>query len=124
MKIATQASTATTMVPEFYLNGETQDDQYGILRLDRAISHMWDRVTEESLCRLQNSITLGKSFLNKKGVTNAVIYKTAPDGDTFKLGYVSNPHADLEMFFSTGVVVSNDKAKAVKEITTEMFSDF
>tara|TARA_B110000908_G_C10040438_1_gene351536 strand:+ start:175 stop:540 length:366 start_codon:yes stop_codon:yes gene_type:complete len=121
MKIANTETVAATLVPEFYLNGASQADQYGILRLDRGIESMWDKVTEESLSRLQSSITFGQTFLNKKGVTNCVAYKTTPEGESFKLGYVSNPHKNIEKLMKKSTVVFNSKAKPVSE---DMFSDF
>jgi len=107
--------------PEFYLNGSEFTEQFGILRLDRGIESMWDKVTEEKLCTLQKTITFGAAFLNKKGVTNVVAYKTAPNGESFKLGYVSNPHKNLGKLMLKGTVVFNSKTKAVSE---DMLSDF
>jgi len=124
MKIANTETVATptnNLVPEFYLNGASQADQYGILRLDRGIEAMWSKVTEEKLSELQKTITFGASFENKKGVTNVVAYKTTPEGESFKLGYVSNPHKDLGKLMLKSTVVFNSKAKAVSE---DMFSDF
>ena len=48
-KVAVEAQ--TTLVPEFYLNGSTFEQQFGILRLDRGIEAMFSKVTEESLGR-------------------------------------------------------------------------
>ena len=118
---AIEAQTNLSAVPEFYLNGKTFEEQFGILRLDRGIEAMFSKVTEESLGRLQSMITFGASFLNKKGTTNVVAYKTSPDGESFKLGYVSNPSDELADALLAGTVVFNAKKKIVDE---SMMSDF
>ena len=112
---------ANSLVPEFYLNGASFEEQFGILRLDRGIEAMFSKVTEESLGRLQSMITFGAPFLNKKGTTNVVAYKTSPDGDSFKLGYVSNPSEELAAALQAGEVTFNAKRKLVDE---SMMSDF
>ena len=116
-----EIQTNLSQVPEFYLNGASVDERLGILRLDRGIEKMWDRVTEESLGRLQTTITFGAAFLNKKGTTNVVAYKTTPDGESFKLGYVSSPDDALADSLLAGTVVFHSKKKLVDE---SMMSDF
>jgi hypothetical protein len=118
---AIETQTNLSAVPEFYLNGKTFEDQFGILRLDRGIESMWDKVNEESLARLQSTITFGKLFYNKKDVPNVVMYKTAPNGESFKLGYVSNPSDELADALLAGEVVFNAKKKIVD---ASMMSDF
>ena len=120
-KVAVEAQ--TTLVPEFYLNGSTFEEQYGILRLDRGIEAMFSKVTEESLGRLQGLITFGAAFLNKKGTTNVVAYKTSPVApyESFKLGYVSNPSDELAEALQAGSVTFNAKKKIIDE---SMMSDF
>ena len=120
-KVANIVEAQTVLVPEFYLNGKTFEEQFGILRLDRGIEAMFSKVTEESLGRLQSMITFGTAFLNKKGTTNVVAYKTSPDGDSFKLGYVSNPSDELAAALQAGEVTFNAKRKLVDE---SMMSDF
>jgi|TARA_B110000908_G_C10157358_1_gene404283 hypothetical protein len=120
VQVEAQDQSNLVEAPQFFLHGETFEVTHGILSIDRKLSSMFSKITVESLSRLQKTITFGESFVNKKGTANVVAYKTAPDGTSFKLGYVSKPSEGLAAAMLTGGVVFHEK----KIVSEAMMSDF